>query len=192
MPSRFRPGTAAYTKDGRRYVVEEVSAGIVYCLSDSGAETEYPETQLFNEAEWSARAGGNKIDRLYGTIRQSKAFAPYKGRLDRAAVERLLTKAERLVPGILDFTAFAMADRVLREAGQDYGDADLSIVKCRGIFDATPPETRAALLAAFIDSPPDVLVGAGGLGDNLLRAMIAKGTDAGPLSFEDFRARRRR
>src|SRR4051812_13912504 len=105
MPARFQAGGAAYAKDGRRYVVEDVADGLVYCVAPGGAETEFPEAQLMNEAEWAARSAGRR-DTLYSRIKQSKAYGPYKGKLDRAGAEQLLVKAENTVPGILDFTAF--------------------------------------------------------------------------------------
>ena len=189
MPSRFRPGAGAYAKDGRRYVVEEVEGGIVYCLSEAGAETEFAEAQLFTETEWTARTG-DKPDRVYSTIRQSPAYAPYKGKLNRAASERLLAKAERLVPGILAYTALVSAERILAAAGLGTAIAELSAVKCREIFDTATPECRAVALAGLIGSPPEVLVGAVDLGDNLLRAMIGKAAGAGSVPFEVFRTRR--
>jgi hypothetical protein len=191
MPSRFQPGAAAYAKDGRRYLVAEVEDGMVYCRSAGGAETEFPEALLFNEAEQLLRTG-NKTERLYSTIRQSKAYAPYRGKLDGAAAARLLVKADRLVPGILDFTAFVVAERALAEAGHSAAGAELSIVTCSEIFNASPPQSRAALLAGLIGSPPEVLVGAADLGDNLLRAMIAKAANSGGMTLDDFLARRRR
>ena len=191
MPSKFQPGAAAYTKDGRRYVVDEVEGGMVYCSSSGGAETEFPEAQLMNEAEWSTRSGGRK-EMLYARLKQSRAYAPFKGSLDAAAAEQLLAKAERVKPGILDFTAFMVARRVMEEADAPDFVAALSIVKCRAIFDAAPPESRAVLLAGMVGSPPHVLVGAADLGDNLLRAMLAKAGAAGSVSFEEFGTRRRR
>ena len=190
MPPRFRPGAAAYAKDGRRYVVEEIDDGTVYCTSPNGAETEFPEAQLMTEAEWMARSGG-KRDMVYGTVKQSRAFAPYKGALDRAGAEALLAKAERLFPGLLDFTAYTAAGRAAAEAGNQAAETELSIVKCREIFDAATPQTRAALLSGILGIAPDRAVSAAGLGDNLLRAMIEKGVGAAPVSFETFRARRR-
>jgi hypothetical protein len=191
MPSRFRPGAAAYAKDGRRYLVEQVEDGVVYCRSAAGAETEFAEAQLLSEAEWTARSG-NQVDRVYATIRQSPAYAPYKGKLNPAAADRLLAKVDRVAPGILDFAALVTAERILAEAGLGTTDSALSIVKCRTIFDAAPPESRAVVLAGLIGSPPEVLVGAAGLGDNLLRAMIERAAAPGSVSFEVFRARRRR
>jgi hypothetical protein len=191
MPSRFQPGAAVYAKNGRRYTVEEVQDGIVYCLAEGGAETEFAEAQLLDETEWAARAG-TRADRLYGTIRQAKAYAPYGGKLNRAAAERLLAKADRLVPGVLDFAAFVAAERALAAAGDGAAAPELSIVKCREIFDAAPPESRAALLAGLIGSPPEVLVGAVDLGDNLLRAMLGKAAAGGSVSLEEFGTRRRR
>lgn len=190
MPPRFRAGAAAYAKDGRRYVVDEVADGVVYCSSPGGAETEFAESQLMNEAEWSARSGG-RPEMLYGRLRQARAYAPYKGPLDRAGAEQLLAKAERLFPGILDFTSFTVASRVMSETGNQDFVPELSIVKCRAIFDAAVPETRASLLAGLVGAPPDRLVSASRLGDNLMRAMIDKGLEASAVSFEDFRARRR-
>jgi hypothetical protein len=189
MPPRFQPRAVAYEKNGRRYVVQEVEDGIVYCLSASGAETEFPEAQLLNETEWTARAG-DRTERIYAAIRQSKAYAPHAGKVSRAAADRLLAKADRLVPGILDYAAFVIAERGRAEAGA--GNAELSIVKCREIFDAAAPEARAALLAGLIGSPPEVLVGAVDLGDNLLRAMLAKAGSPGGPTFEEFGTRRRR
>jgi hypothetical protein len=191
MPPRFHPGAAAYAKDGRRYEVAEVEDGIVYCRSAAGAETEFDETLLFNEAEWLARTGAQP-DRLRSAIQQAKAFAPYRGKLTLAAASRLLDKAERLAPGILDYTAFVCAERALAEAGQTTAAIDLPISKCREIFDAASPESRTAMLAGLIGSPPEVLAGAADLGDNLLKAMIGKAATAGSVPFEDFRDRRRR
>jgi hypothetical protein len=188
MPSRFKPGAAAYAKDGRRYVVEEVEDGVVYCRSAAGAETEFAEAQLLDQSEWSARTG-NRTDRLYAAVRSSAAYGPYKGKLDRSAAERVLARADRLVPGILDFTAFVSARRVLAEAG--HGIVDVSVARCREIFDAAPPEARATLLARLVGSPPDVLAAAADLGDNLVRAMIRKAAAPGDVSFEEFGARRR-
>jgi hypothetical protein len=191
MPSKFRRGAAAYAKDGRRYVVEDIEDGIVYCAAAGGAETEFPEAQLMTEAEWAGRAG-SRTDKLYATIRQSTAYAPYKGKLDRSAASQLLAKVDRLVPGILDYAAFISAEHILADTGQDGAGAELSIVKCREIFETAAPESRAVLLAKLIGSPPEVVVGAVSLGDNLLRALIAKAANAGSVSFEEFHGRRRR
>src|SRR5436305_14998334 len=105
MSPRFAPGAPAFAKDGRRYIVEEVAAGMVYCVTESGAETEFPESQLMTEAEWVARSGG-RPEMIYGLIKQARAYAPPKAALDKAAAEGLLGKAERLRPGLLDFIAF--------------------------------------------------------------------------------------
>jgi hypothetical protein len=187
MADKFRPGDAVYAKDGRRYIVDEFDDGIVYCSSPSGAETEFPAAQLKTEAEWSGRSGKPEI--TYGRIKQSREFAA-KGKLDTAAAESLLAKAERLHPGILDFAAFAAARRALAEIGSQDFTAELSIVKSREIFDAVTPAARATVLATLIGAIPERLVGAAGLGDNLLRAMIDKGLS--PSEFEAFRGRRRR
>ena len=188
MPNRFPPGAAAYTKDGRRYVVEEVADGLVYCTAPGGAETEFPEAQLMNEAEWTARTGGRR-EMLYSRLKQAKAYAPPRVALDHAGAQRLVTKAEQLFPGILDFVAFTVASRALTETGDQSFIPELSIIKCREIFDGAPVETRAGLIAAQLGAAPDKLISAAGLGDNLARAMIEKGLNAD--AFEAFGSRRR-
>ncbi|MDB5392716.1 MAG: hypothetical protein JWM91_222 [Rhodospirillales bacterium] len=189
MPNRFPPGAAAYTKDGRRYIVDEVADGLVYCTASGGAETEFPEAQLMTEAEWSARTGGRR-DMLYSRLKQARTYVPYKGALDRGGAQRLLTKAEQLFPGILDFAAFTVASRVLSENGDQSFIPELSIIKCREIFDGAPVETRAALLAGLLGTAPDKMVSAAGMGDNMTRAMIDKGLDV--AAFDTFGSRRRR
>jgi hypothetical protein len=191
MPPRFQPGAGAYAKDGRRYTVEMVEDGIVYCLAESGAETEFPEAQLSTETERAARAG-NVTERLYATLKQSSAYGTQRGKPNPIAATKILQRAEKLVPGILDFAAFVSAERILGEAGHAPPAPGLSIVKCREVFETAPPEARAALLARLIGSPPDVLIGAAELGDNLLRAMLAKAESAGGHSFDAFRTRPRR
>jgi hypothetical protein len=190
MPPRFQPGAVAYAKDGRRYTVEDVADGLVYCTSAAGAETEFPESQLMNAAEWSARTGGRR-DMLYGRLKQAPAYARYKGPLERAGSEQLLAKAERVMPGILDFTAFSVACQIMTTTGDQDFVPELSIVRCREIFDAAAPETRATLLAGVIGAAPDMLVGASRLGDNLMRAMIEKGLESSAVSFDEFSGRRR-
>jgi hypothetical protein len=188
VPNRFPPGAAAYAKDGRRYIVDEVADGLVYCTAPGGAETEFREDQLMNEAEWSARTGGRR-EMLYSRLKQARVYAPQKAVLDRTGAQRLVTKAEQLFPGILDFVAFTVASRVLSENGDQSFIPELSIIKCREIFDATPVETRAGLIAAQLGTAPDKMISAAGLGDNLARAMIEKGLNAD--AFEAFGSRRR-
>jgi hypothetical protein len=188
VPNRFPPGAAAYAKDGRRYIVDEVADGTVYCTAPGGAETEFPEAQLMNEAEWSARTG-NRREMLYSRMKQSKAYAPFKGPLDPAGAQRLLSRAEQLFPGLLDFAAFTVASRALTENGDHAFIPELSIVKCREIFEGTPVETRAALLAGLLGVAPDKMVSAAAMGDNMARAMIDKGLDAD--AFDAFGSRRR-
>lgn len=191
MASRFRPGAAAYAKDGTRYVVEAVDGGLVYCSASGGAEMEFPEAQLLTEAEWAGRSGGRR-DMVYARLKRAPEYAQYRGKIDRDASERLLAKADSLRPGILDFTAFTIAGRIAAEGGSADIVSELSIVKCREIFDAAPPESRAAALAALIGTPAETLLGAVRLGDNLMRAMLDKGLDARLASFEAFSARPRR
>lgn len=181
--SRFAPGSKAYAKDGRVYTVDEVTDGVVYCRSESGVETEFPESQLATAAEWTAQADGRR-DLAYSRIRQSKAFTTAAGKLDRAGAERLLGQADRLVMGLLDFTAYTAAVHVLEE--QKAPADTLSIVKCRQVFDAAPPEVRASLLANLLGVAPDTLIGAARLGDNMAKAMIDKGLAARTEAFEDF------
>jgi hypothetical protein len=191
MAARFYRGATAYAKDGRSYVVDEVEGGIVYCSASNGTETEFPEAALLNEAEWDARSDGRR-DVSYARLKQSRAYTTSAGKLDRAACERLLAKIEPLSPGILDFAAFTVATRIMEEHGDRDLVSGLSIVKCRAIFDAAAPEIRATLLADILATPAGVLVDAGRLGDNLMRAMLEKGLAAHAAAFESFRDRRRR
>ena len=188
MSIRFPPGAAAYAKDGRRYIVDEVAHGVAYCTAPGGAETEFPEAQLATEAEWTARSG-NRRDMTYAKVKQARAYAPYKGPLERAASEHFLARAEQLYPGILDFAAFSVASRALDEHGDRALIPELSIVKCREVFDSATPQTRATLLAGIVAAAPEKIVGGARLGDNLTRAMIEKGLDA--AAFEAFGSRRR-
>jgi len=190
MPSKFRIGAAAYTADGRRYVVDDVDAGIVYCSSPSGAETEFPEARLLTEAEWQARSDGRRLD-LYPRLKQSPPYTTAP-RVDRPAAEQLLLKVAKLEPGLLDFVAHTVAARILARTGDQDLIAGLSIVKCRAVFDSAEPAVRAGLLAEILGVAPDVLVGAGRLGDNLMRAMIDKGLAAHGSTFETFQGNRRR
>jgi hypothetical protein len=191
MSPRFRRGATAYAKDGRSYVVEAVEDGMVYCTQSNGAETEFPESALLNEAEWAARSDGRR-DVSYSRLKQSRIYATPAVKLDRVAATQLLVKVERLSPGLLDFTAFTVAGRALTENGDADLVSRLSIVTCREIFEAAAPETRANLLANLLGAPPPVLVDAARLGDNLMRAMLEKGMTAHAEAFESFGNRRRR
>ena len=181
--SRFPAGTKAYCKDGRVYVVDEVTDGMVYCRTDNGVEMEFPESALATPMEWAAQADGRR-DLAYSRIKQSKAFTAPDGKLERAAAERLLGQADRLVMGLLDFAAFIAAARVLEE--QKAPVDNLSIVKCRQVFDAALPEVRASLLATVLGVEPGTLIGAAKLGDNMARAMIDKGLALRAEAFEAF------
>ena len=191
MTERFSRGAVAHARDGRSYVVEEVEDGIVYCTASNGAESEFPESALLNEAEWAARSDGRR-DVSYLRLQQSRAYAAAAVKLDRAASEQLLAKVERLSPGLLDFAAFTVAARTLVENGDQVLVPGLSIVKCRAVFDAAKPEIRASLLAGILGAPAAALVDAGRLGDNLMRAMLEKGLAAQAEAFESFRDRPRR
>ncbi|HTJ64089.1 MAG TPA: hypothetical protein VL899_09785 [Alphaproteobacteria bacterium] len=188
MPSRFTPGSAVYTKDGRHYVVDEAVHGMVYCTATGGAETEFPESQLMTEAEWAARTGGRR-EMLYSRLKQSRAFMPPKTVIDHAGAVRTLARVEQLFPGLLDFIAFTAASRMLTESGDQALVAELSIAKCRAVFDAATPEVRANLLAEAISTTPATLISASSLGENMARAMIEKGLDT--AAFDAFGSRRR-
>lgn len=181
--TRFTAGSKAYGKDGRVYTVDEVTDGTVYCRSENGVETEFPETHLATPAEWAAQADGRR-DLAYSRIKQSKAFTSPQGKIDRAAAERLLAQADRLTLGLLDFAAFTAATQVLAE--QKASLDNLSIVKCRRIFDQAPADVRASLLANVLGASADTLIGAAKLGDNMAKAMIDKGLALRAEAFEDF------
>lgn len=191
MTIRFTRGARAYAKDGRSYIVDEVEDGIVYCSTTDGAETEFPETALMNEAEWAARSNSRR-DQLYTRLKQARAYATPAAGLDRAAAQVMLAKADRLTPGLLDFVAFLVAQRIVRENRDDDLLAELSVVKCRAVFDAAPPEVRATLLAGILGAAVKPLIDAGRLGDNLMRAMLEQGLTAHRADFESFGERRRR
>jgi hypothetical protein len=191
MASKFRRGANVYTTNGRSYVVDEVDNGVVYCSSENGAETEFSESSLLTEAEWTARSGG-RIGLLYSRLRQSPLYAAVPAKVDRAGADLVLAKIERLMPGMLDFAAFNVASRILVDEGDAKLEAELSIAKCREIFDAAKPEARAGMLATLLGMQADVLVGAGRLGDNLMRALLAKGLGDRAADFESFGNRRRR
>ena len=195
--TRFPRGSIAYAKDGRKYYVEECADGIVYCVTDSGAESEFPESALQNEAEWGAKAGrpgggaAQKRDIDYGRIQKSRHYLPAGEKLDAAASEKMLAKADRVFGGILDFAAFAVATLVLDEHKERDLIPHLSVRRARAVFNAAPPAVRARLLADILGARPDALVSAGNLGDNLIKAMIAKGLEERRAEFEDFQDRPR-
>jgi hypothetical protein len=197
MASKFRRGSIAYDKQGRSYVVEEIEEGTVYCSGENGAETEFPEANLVTEAEWQSRhlraadpKRGPVGERLYERVKASRLYLAPVGKLDPASSQEILAKVERLLPGILDFTAVIIAERAL-DADGDAGQSDLSTAKCREIFDAAKPETRAALVAGLIGTQPHVFVGAARIGDNLMRAMLDKFLEAYGPEFEQFKRAKR-
>ena len=188
MATRFPPGAIAFAKDGRRYVIEEVVDGIAYCHSESGAEAEFAVPQLKTEAEHAAEAGGQR-ELVYARLKQSSLYAPCKGAIDRKDAEHLLARAAFLFPGLLDFAALHAAELAFRRMASGRPLPELSIVKCRALFDSASPETRVSLLAGIVGAQPEKLASAAKVGDNLVRAMIAKGLDE--AAFEAFGARRR-
>lgn len=190
MAAKFRPGATAYAPNGRAYVVDDVADGVVYCSLPSGAESEFPEAALLTEAEWKARSDKRR-GLVHDRLKHARAYTEMRAKLDPAACEQVLAKCERLSPGLLDFTAFSVATRIVVEAGDQDLVPGLSIAKCRARFDAARPDIRAGLLADLLGTPPDILVGAARLGDNLMRAMLDKGMAANAVAFETFRDRRR-
>ena len=185
MASKFRRGAIVYTSNGRSYVVDEVTDGVVYCSADSGAETEFSESSLLTEAEWNARSG-RKIGLTYSRLRHSPRYGKAPAKVDRAGAETVLAKIERLMPGILDFTAFTIATDILADDGDQNLEAELSIAKCRAVWETATPQARASLLAAILATPADVLLNAARLGDNLMRALVEKGMAARATEFEEF------
>jgi len=188
LATRFAAGAVAYGKDGKRYTVDEAVHGLVYCHSDNGAEVEFSDEQLTTAAEWSGR-GGIALAQLYERMKHTEVYARPKGELDKVGSELLLKKAASLFPGMLDFAAFETAKRALADISCERFLDDLSIIKCRAVFDAAAPETRATLLANLVGASPERLVSAARIGDNLTRAMIEKGLNT--ASFEAFGSRRR-
>lgn len=190
MPGKFPRGAIAYTQNGRRYTVEEIADGTAYCVGDNGAETEFAESALFTEAEWAARSE-KRSGNVYDRIKRARPYAApthrdSKGKLDRNAATTVLARVDKLSPGILDFTAFTIAGRILAETGEAHLADGLSIGKCRAVFDAAPVEIRASLLAALLSTPLDVLLNAARLGDNLMRALIEKGMATQAEAFDAF------
>ncbi|OIQ97935.1 hypothetical protein GALL_201170 [mine drainage metagenome] len=190
MQSRFPPGSTAYAKDGRSYIVEEVADGIVYCATAGGAETEFPENKLLSAAEWEAKTKvGLQREVSYPRLQQSRHFLPAGESVDVAGAERMLLRAEGGAPGLLDFVAFVVAKRILAERKEEDLVETLSIRKCRAMFDVAPPSVRARLLAQLLGARTDALVSAGGLGENLLKAMVAQGLAPLQAEYEAFQDR---
>jgi hypothetical protein len=185
MASKFWRGSVAYTETGRRYTVEAVEDGTVYCVAESGAETEFSEAAMLTEAEWTARAGRHS-KQVYDRLKQSRLYAAPAGRLDRAGAVAVLAKVERASPGILDFVAFTTAARILADSGEAELAARLSITKCRAVFEGAAPEVRAGLVAVTLATQADMLVNAARLGDNLMRALVEKGLAPRAAEFEEF------
>lgn len=189
MNARFPRGSTVYAKDGRSYIVEEVADGIVYCVTSSGAEAEFPEHLLTTKD--ADTQGNTKRDVPYARLQQARHFLPAGEKLDTAAAARMLAKADRLSPGLLDFMAVSVATRILEEHKEHDLVPYLSVRKSRAVFDAAAPAVQARLLAELLSARPDALVSAAGLGDNLLKAMIDKGLEFHATAYEDFQDRPR-
>jgi hypothetical protein len=143
-----------------------------------------------SEAQWASKTKvGLQREVSYIRLKQSRHYLPGDTRLDEAAADRLLVKAEGLSPGILDFAAFTVATRILAEHKEGELVERLSIRKCRDVFDAAPPVVRARLLADLLGVRADALISAGGLGENLLKAMFAKGLAPLQADYDAFQDR---
>ncbi|MBY0508946.1 MAG: hypothetical protein K2P94_02230 [Rhodospirillaceae bacterium] len=191
MATKFSPGSKAYDRDGRAYVVEVADGGTVYCTSSNGVEMEFPESTLLSAPEWTARADGRR-DVSYARLKQARAFTTPSEKIDRIGAEQLLAKIDRLSPSLLDFAAFTTAKQILIDNKDDDLIAGLSIIKSRAIFDEAKPEVRASLVAGLLSNRAETMISAVKLGDNLLRAMLDKGLAAHETAFEDFQDRPRR
>ena len=187
MAQRFARGSTVYTKDGRKYRVDDVEDGIVYCSSSSGAETEFSEAQLISEAEWEAGSGR---DRVYAKLKLSEAYTGKGPQLDKGAGEGVLAAIRRLRPELIDFAAWRIAGEILRQGGDGSLVAGLSVAKCRAVFDGASLDTRIGLLARLLGTPPKTLIDAGKIGDNLMRAILEKGMASHEEAVAEFRARR--
>lgn len=191
MPSRFKAGDTAYSKDGNSYVVDAVDGSTIYCTANNGAEADFPEAGLSTAAEWGARGDGRR-DASYSRLRQARVYTASGDPIDKAAAEQMLAQAERLRPSLLDFVAFSVAEKVLNENGDHDLAAAFSIIKARGLFDGAKPEVRARLLAGMLATPVATLASAGKLGDNMMRAMLDKGMASHDAAYEEFLDRPRK
>ncbi|MGE4065023.1 MAG: hypothetical protein AB7E79_16785 [Rhodospirillaceae bacterium] len=195
MGHRFSPGDTVYAKDGRSYIVEAVDGRTVYCTAPNGVETEFPEDRLFAATEWSARdaqTGRGKREISYQRLRQSRRYLPGPVKIEPTAAERMLARVNVLFPSLIDFVAFTTAALILDEHKEGELIDQLSIIKSRAVFDDTPPAVRACVLAEFVRTQPEALVGAAGLGDNLLRAIIEKGLAVHAQAYDEFQDRPRK
>ena len=121
---RFPRGSNAYAvKDGRSYIVEEAADGMVYCTTDTGGEYEFPESALLNDEEWNSKKGGGasggvnaRREISYDRIQKARHYLPAGEKLDATAADKMLAKADRLSPSLLDFLAVTVAERVLTES----------------------------------------------------------------------------
>jgi len=186
MTLRFRPGNKAYAKDGRTFIVEAVENGMVYCSQANGADAEFPESALLTVQEWEAQADGRR-DAVYARIRHAMQHLPARTDVDRDTAEQFLAQGDRLIPGLLDFVAFTIAARTAADMANQ-----LSIVKCRKLFDALTPGHRLAGTVEVLGLPADKLIGAARLGDNMAKAMLETGLSPRAEAFEEFCDRPRR
>jgi hypothetical protein len=189
--ARFKRGAAAYSKDGSRYEIEDIEDGVVYCRLPNGAETDFPAEQLMTEAEWSARSDGRR-EKIYAKLAASKLFTTGAAGLNAASSAATVAKVVRLLPGIQDYAAVKAAGQILKDTGDGDLAAGLSTSKCRAVYEAAQPEVQAGIVAHALGIQPGVLVSAGQLGDNLMRAMLTKAIEENAADFQQFRAGRGR
>jgi hypothetical protein len=186
MSARFRPGSKAYAKDGRVFIVEAIEGSMVYCSQPNGSDAEFPESALVTAQEWEAQSDGRR-DAVYARIRHAMQHIAARTDVDRGAAEQFLTQADHLIPGLLDFVAFTVAARAVPDVADQ-----LSIVKCRKLFDALTPGHRLAGTSGVLGLPAEKLIGAARLGDNMAKAMIETGLSSQAEAFEEFCDRPRR
>jgi hypothetical protein len=189
MAERFARGGVAYAKDGKKYRVDDVEDGTVYCSSPSGAETEFAAEHLLSEAEWESRSARDR-DKIYGRLKLSDAYTNPGVRLDKGAGERVLAAIGRLMPELLGFAAYQIAADLLQQGGDGTLVSSLSVAKCRAVFDEATLDVRIGLLARVLGVAPKTLIDAGQIGDNLMRAILAKGIAAQEEKLAAFRAGR--
>jgi len=114
MPPRFRRARAPMPRMDGATSWTRLPTGSSIAHRRAAARRSFRNLQLLNENRVGRGGRMARRDLLYGRVKQARAYALYKGKLDRTASEQLLTKVERVKPGILDF------NRLLgRDAGRD-------------------------------------------------------------------------
>jgi hypothetical protein len=170
--TRFQAEDVVYTKDGRKYYVDLVEDGIVFCSTANGAEADFHPDQLLTEAEWEAE----QATRHRSAIPLPNGFrspAPRPGDIKRC--ERVIAEVNRLLPDLLGYTAFRVADTILREqSGEGVGVGETKAV-IAAFNQTVPPVEQVNLLAAVIGATPDVLIGMLEMSDQEKRQVLGFG-----------------